>query len=79
MDSPTPEQRFSDGMGLYWLIVLILVLLAAAFGCARDASRDLTEQQKFEMSKKCIDAGMYPDIWSTKVRCMAVPDSEVER
>lgn len=58
------------------LSICLLLLLA---GCARDPSGDLTEIQKFQASKKCIDAGMYPEIWSRHVRCIAVPDHEVER
>lgn len=58
-------------------LVCISVLLLS--GCARDASRDLTDIQKYEMAKQCVDAGMWPDIYSRFVRCMAVPKTQVER
>jgi hypothetical protein len=59
--------------------VVALVVLLILGGCARDESRTLTERQKFEMSKKCVDAGMYPEIWRTSVTCMSAPDHEVEK
>lgn len=66
------EQRLTK------LLSISLVLLAVT-GCARDPLGDLTDHEKYLMSKQCVDAGMWPDVYSRRVVCMAVPHPELER
>lgn len=61
----TPDERVRA------VYLLAFILLA---GCAR-TDQPLTEKQKFEMAKQCIENGMIPDVWQYTVRCDPVPKS----
>ena len=54
-------------------VAALLVAISAVEGCG--GQDPLTDKQKFDMAKQCIDFGMWPDVYQYKVTCNAVPKS----